>query len=133
MQDSVFTQIINGSIPCYKIYEDETVIAFLDINPMTPGHTLVVPKQQIDHLWDLDDKTYHHVMSVAMKVAKRLRKVLQPKRVGMALEGFAVPHAHVHLIPLEKGLEATTIDHANRENRSPDHDALAEMAKNLAF
>ena len=133
MEDSVFTKIIKGEIPCHKVYEDEKVIAFLDIDPMTPGHTLIVPKKQIDHLWDLDDETYQYTLKIAKLVANRQREILHPKRVGMALEGFAVPHAHIHVFPLEKGLEATTIDHANKQNREPDHNALAEMAKKLAF
>ncbi|HMS31201.1 MAG TPA: HIT domain-containing protein [Candidatus Saccharibacteria bacterium] len=133
MEDSIFTKIIKGEVPCHKVYEDEKVIAFLDIDPMTPGHTLIVPKKQIDNLWELDDETYQYTMQIAKKVACRLQEVLNPKRVGMALEGFAVPHAHIHVFPLEKGLADTTIEHVNKQNREPDHNALAEIAKQLAF
>lgn len=133
MEDSIFTKIIKGEIPSEKIYEDETVVAFLDINPFTPGHTLVVPKQQIDRLWDLDDELYAHLMAVVKKVAQRQQEVLHPKRVGLALMGFEVPHAHVHVIPLHKGFIKTTIDFSNRPHHEPDHTALAEIARKLAF
>jgi len=129
MQDSVFTKIIKGEIPCHKVYEDDQLLAFLDIAPMTAGHTLVVPKQQIDHLWDMDDDTYTHLLAVAKKIAQRQREVLQPKRVGMAVEGFAVPHVHVHVFPLDVPLE----DAIANKIPVPSSDELAAMAKMLAF
>lgn len=128
MQDSIFTRIIKGEIPCHKIYEDDAVIAFLDIHPVQPGHTLVVPKQQIDHLWDLSNADYQAVMAAARRVAQRLREVLQSKRVGVQVVGLDVPHAHVHLIPF------STIEefrHIPDMNADPDHIALAELAKRL--
>lgn len=131
MQDSVFTKIIKGEIPCHKVYEDELTFVFLDNNPLTPGHCLVVPKKQVDSLWELDDQLYQHVMEVVKKVAMRQQEVLNPKRVGMSLEGFAVPHAHVHVFPLNKGLESTTINHANKGPHEPDYLALEQMAKKL--
>jgi histidine triad (HIT) family protein len=129
MMDSIFTKIIKGEIPCHKVYEDDRVIAFLDIQPYTYGHTLVVPKEQIDHLWDLEDDLYQHVMSVVKQVANRQREVIKPKRIGMVLEGFAVPHAHVHVIPMNEGLEGT-IEH---EVAKPTNEQLADMAHKLAF
>ncbi len=129
MSDSIFTKIIKGDIPSHKIYEDDKTIAFLDIEPYTYGHTLVVPKEQVDHLWDINDELYQHLMTVAKKVANRQREVLKPKRVGIVLEGFAVPHAHVHVFPMSEGLEAT-IEHTVSK---PSDDQLAEMAKKLAF
>ena len=107
MSDSIFTKIINGEIPCHKIYEDDKVLAFLDISPYTYGHTLVIPKSQTDHLWDLNDELYLYVMKIAKKVAEQQREVLKPKRVGVVVEGFAVLHAHVHVFPMEGGLEYT--------------------------
>lgn len=101
MEDSIFTKIIKGEIPCHKVYEDDAVIAFLDVHPMTEGHTLVVPKQQVDHLWDLDDVTYQHLWSVAKRLGAHIKETLQPTRVGVVVEGFGVPHVHVHLIPIE--------------------------------
>ena len=133
MEDSIFTRIIKGEIPCNKIYEDDQVIAFLDIEPITPGHTLVVPKQQIDPLWALDDPLYQRVMEVARKVAKRQEEVLKPQRVGMTLMGFDVPHAHIHIFPLNKGFTETYMEYVEKRGAEPDSAALAAMAKKLAF
>jgi histidine triad (HIT) family protein len=129
MEESVFTKIIKGEIPCHKVYEDETVIAFLDIAPYTYGHTLVIPKEQTDHLWDVDDELYRNLMDVVKKIAVRQKEVINPPRVGFALEGFAVPHAHVHVFPLYKGLEETMNEIVDK----PSDEELAEMAKKLKF
>src|SRR5579863_2855836 len=107
MNDSIFSKIIRGEIPCHKIYEDNEVLAFLDIAPYTYGHTLVVPKMEVDSLWDLPDELYGYLMHVVRKVAQRQQKILKPKRVGIVVEGFAVPHAHVHVIPMEGSIEYT--------------------------
>jgi len=101
MQDSVFTKIIKGEIPSYKIYEDKDTFAFLTINPIHPGHVLVVPKQQVDMLWELPDELYLAVMDTSRKVSQRIQDVLQPGRVGMHVAGTEVPHAHVHLFPFQ--------------------------------
>jgi histidine triad (HIT) family protein len=101
MQDSVFTKIIKGEIPSYKIYEDKDTFAFLTINPIHPGHVLVVPKQQVDMLWELPDDLYLAVMDTSRKVSQRIQDVLQPGRVGMHVAGTEVPHAHVHLFPFQ--------------------------------
>lgn len=95
---SVFTKIINGEIPCYKIYEDETVFAFLDINPEAKGHTLVIPKIEVDKIYDLDDETYTHLWLVAKKIAKNMEEKLDT-RILFKVIGVDVPHAHIHLIP----------------------------------
>src|SRR5688572_8457171 len=97
-EDSIFTKIIRGDIPSYKVYENERTFAFLDIHPVQPGHVLVVPKNQIDLLWDLNPEDYQAVMATSQKVAVRLQEVLNPLRVGMQVIGIDVPHAHVHLI-----------------------------------
>ncbi len=135
MAESIFTKIIKGQIPAHKVYEDDRVIAFLDIDPLTPGHTLVVPKQQIDHLWDTDEELYHHLLSVAKRVALRQRQVLSPPRVGMAVEGFAVAHTHIHVFPLNQGFESTVTAHIKRteSGEKPSPDELAAMAQKLAF
>jgi histidine triad (HIT) family protein len=99
MQDSIFTKIIKGEIPAHKVYEDKQTLAFLTINPIHPGHTLVVPKEQVDKVWDLSDETYQAVMATCKKVANRIQEVLQPVRVGVHVAGSEVPHAHVHLFP----------------------------------
>lgn len=97
---SVFTKIIKGEIPCYKIAEDENFFAFLDINPNTKGHTLCVPKKEIDKLFDLDDDLYLGLMQFSKKIAVAIKKTVPCDRIGMTVIGLEVPHAHVHLIPL---------------------------------
>ena len=97
---SIFTRIINGEIPCYKIYEDENFFAFLDISPLQKGHALVVPKQEVDYIFDLDEKTYEAFFATAKKIAHAIEKSVPCKRIGIAVVGLEVPHAHIHLIPL---------------------------------
>lgn len=97
---SVFTRIVNGEIPCYKVAEDESFLAFLDISPLAKGHTLVIPKQEIDYLFDMDDKNLADMMLFAKKVAIAIKQSLPCKRVGVAVIGLEVPHAHIHLVPL---------------------------------
>ncbi|MDO4781724.1 MAG: HIT family protein [Capnocytophaga felis] len=104
---TIFTKIINGEIPCYKITEDDDFIAFLDINPNAKGHTLCVPKKGIDKIFDLDDDLYLKLMSFSKKVAKALEKTISCNRVGMAVVGLEVPHVHVHLIPINRMGEMT--------------------------
>ena len=98
---SIFTKIINGEIPCYKVAENEHCLAFLDIAPRTKGHTLVVPKKEVDQLFDLSDTDYNELMKFAKQVATAIKSVVPCKRVGVAVIGLEVPHAHIHLIPLE--------------------------------
>lgn len=130
MAGSIFTKIIRGEIPSHKVYEDELTFAFLDIHPKTLGHVLVVPKTEVDLLWDLSDEDYRAVMQTAKKVAKRIEKVLMPQRVGMMVEGVGVPHAHVHVFPFNTLEEFHRVPDPQAE---PDHEALAGMAKKLAF
>ena len=99
---SIFTKIINGEIPGYKITEDDHFIAFLDNNPNAKGHTLCVPKQEINKLFDMDEDHYLELMKFSRKVAKALEKTVACKRVGVAVVGLEVPHVHVHLIPLNE-------------------------------
>ena len=99
---TIFTRIINGEIPCYKVAEDERYFAFLDINPMTKGHTLVIPKCEEDYIFNLDDDTYAGLMLFAKKVAVAIGAAIPCKRVGVAVMGMEVPHTHVHLIPITK-------------------------------
>ncbi len=97
---SIFTKIINGEIPCYKVAEDDNFFAFLDINPNAKGHTLVVPKKEVNKIFDLDQETYSGLMEFSRKVAIALEKTVPCLRVGMSVIGLEVPHVHVHLIPL---------------------------------
>ncbi len=99
---SIFSKIIAGEIPSYKVAEDERFYAFLDINPVNWGHTLVVPKQETDYIFDIDDEQLGEMMVFAKKVASAIKKACPCRKVGMAVLGLEVPHAHIHLIPLEK-------------------------------
>jgi len=103
---SIFTKIIRGKIPSYKVAEDENNYAFLDINPLAKGHTLVVPKKEIDYIFDLDKDSYNKLFEFSKKVSSAIEKVISCKRLGVVVYGLDVPHAHVHLIPLQgKGNE----------------------------
>jgi histidine triad (HIT) family protein len=99
---SIFTKIVNGEIPCYKIAEDENFLAFLDVNPNAKGHTLCIPKQEINKIFDIEDELYLGLMKFSKTIAIALEKTVPCKRIGMAVIGLEVPHAHVHLIPLNE-------------------------------
>lgn len=130
MEDSIFTKIIRGEIPSHKIYEDEHVYAFLDIRPIAPGHTLVVPKRQVEFVWDLDDDTYQHLQRAVKKIALHLREVLQVPYVGEQIIGVDVPHAHIHLIPFTQPSE---YHYQPDPSAEPDHQQLARVAEKAAF
>jgi len=99
---SIFTKIVNGEIPSYKIAEDENYLAFLDVNPNAKGHTLCIPKEEINKIFDMEEEQYLGLMKFSRKVAKALEKSVECKRVGVAVVGLEVPHVHVHLIPLQE-------------------------------
>jgi len=121
---SIFTKIVAGEIPCYRITEDENYLAFLDVNPNAKGHTLCIPKQEINKLFHLDDQRYLGLMAFAKKVAVALEKTVPCKRIGMAAIGLEVPHAHVHLIPLN---EMDEIRFQNKVSLTPEEfTALAQ-------
>jgi histidine triad (HIT) family protein len=130
-EPSLFTKIINGEIPCHKVYEDDKTFVFLDIHPIQPGHVLVVPKTQVDFVWDLNYEDYQALMSTVQKLGRKLRAAFPDKqRVGVMIEGLDVTdHAHVKVFPFDRG-EYRTIPDMSAE---PDHAALAEIAKKLAF
>ncbi|HMQ06137.1 MAG TPA: HIT family protein [Saprospiraceae bacterium] len=98
---SLFTRIVQGEIPCYKVAETESCLAFLDINPLKKGHTLCIPKVEVDYIFDLDPDQYTDLMLFTKRVAKAIDQVITSERVGVAIIGFEVPHAHVHLVPLD--------------------------------
>lgn len=104
---TIFTKIINGEIPCYKVAEDERFLAFLDINPNAKGHTLCIPKTEVNKILDLDEETYVALMKFSRKVGIALEKTIDCKRIGMTVIGLEVPHVHVHLIPLNEMKDAT--------------------------
>jgi len=97
---TIFSKIVKGEIPSYKIYEDDRYYAFLDINPLAKGHTLVIPKLEVDYIFDLDDDLIGDMLTVSKKIALAIDKTMDCKRVGMAVLGLEVPHAHIHLIPI---------------------------------
>ena len=127
---SIFTKIINGEIPGYKITENEHFIAFLDVNPNAKGHTLCVPKKEIDKIFDIEDELYLGLMAFSKKVAIALEKTVPCKRVGMAVIGLEVPHAHVHLIPLNEMNEMRFQDKVKLEKEQFESLASA-IAANL--
>lgn len=128
MPDSIFTKIVHGEIPCHPVYEDELTMAFLDINPVSIGHTLVITKQQIDHLDDCSETLYAAVFATVHKISARLRETLQPLRIALVVHGFDVPHAHVHVVPLYTGKELKL---AQRGEPNPDHKALAKLSEKV--
>ena len=130
-EPSIFTKIINGDIPCHKIYEDATTLAFLDIMPATPGHVLVIPKRQVEFAWDLTDEEYLALAMTAKKVALRLREVLNPAYVGELIVGTDVPHAHIHVVPFSEPRQLKDALGADRPKQSDDK--LNEMATRLRF
>ncbi|MBL7560525.1 HIT family protein [Olleya sp. YSTF-M6] len=107
---SIFTKIVNGEIPCYKVAETEDFLAFLDVNPNAEGHTLCIPKKEVDKLFDLDEATYIGLMQFSREVAIALEKTVPCKRVGVSVIGLEVPHVHVHLIPLNTMEDARFIN-----------------------
>lgn len=129
-QDTIFTKIIKGEIPSHKVYEDDKTLAFLDIHPVQPGHTLVIPKAQVEFVWDLEDESYLTLMKAVKKVALRIREVSNKPYVAERIIGIDVPHAHVQLYPFSNAAEFYARADMSAE---PDHEALAEMAKKLAF
>ncbi len=98
---SIFTRIIRGEIPCHKVAEDERYLAFLDIAPLRAGHTLVIPKQEVDYLFDMDDEQLAGMLPFAKKVARKIQAVVPCTRIGITVIGLEVPHAHIHLIPID--------------------------------
>ena len=122
---TIFTKIINGEIPSYKVAEDDEHYAFLDINPIAEGHTLVVPKQETDYFFDLSDSDIHKAMSFAKKVSAAIDEALSPLRTGIIVQGLEVPHAHIHLVPLYTKTQPMALGH----NVSVSEDRMKEIAE----
>jgi len=123
---SIFTKIVNGEIPCHKIWEDDRYFAFLDITPIQPGMTLVVPKQEIDNAFDLDDETYAGLMLAAKKLVPAIKQAAGSAHVAMVIEGLEVPHAHIKLIPI-----SNPHDLAAENAKKATDEELKEMAKKI--
>lgn len=125
---SIFTKIVNGEIPAYKVAEDENYFAFLDIFPVAKGHTLVIPKKEVDYLFDLDDETYSGLQLFAKKVATGLKKAIPCEKVGVLVLGLEVAHAHIHLIPMQN--ESDVLNFSNKKKFSPEE--FEEIRKRIA-
>lgn len=129
-EESIFTKIIKGEVPSYRIYEDELTIAFLPLHPLALGHVLVVPKTQIEYFYNLSPTDYQALMLSVQKVAKRMKEVIGSKKIGIKIEGLDVPHVHVHVLAFDNSEQFNEVEDLN----SPvDHKILEEMAKKLAF
>lgn len=124
---TLFTKIINGDVPCYKIAETDDYFAFLDINPNAKGHTLCIPKQEVNKLFDLDEVAYHGLLEFSRQIAIAIEKAVPCKRVGMTVIGLEVPHAHVHLIPLNTMEDARFI--SKEKLTDQDFEAVAEAIR----
>lgn len=120
---SLFTRIVEGEIPSHKLAEDERYLAFLDVRPIRPGHALVIPKREVDYLFDLDDETLGGILCFARPVAKAIEQIVPCKRIGVTVVGLEVPHAHVHLVPIDR---VSDIDFSNA--RPAADNELAELA-----
>jgi len=128
---TIFSKIIAGEIPCYKIAEDDRYFAFLDINPMTKGHTLVIPKLEVDYVFDLDDTTLADMMLFAKRVAAAIEKSVSCVRIGVAVIGLEVPHAHIHLIPITKESDMNFRNPKLKLSTDKMNEIAAEIRKNM--
>jgi histidine triad (HIT) family protein len=134
MQETIFTKIINGDIPSHKVYEDDATYAFLDIHPAAEGHTLVIPKRQVEFVWDLDDVEYQALMASVKKIATRLKDVTGKRYVGTMVVGTDVPHAHVHVVAFDTTQDIKAIVASDqRDATEPDYEALALLAEKIRF
>ncbi|MEY4384651.1 MAG: hypothetical protein RI995_2193 [Bacteroidota bacterium] len=124
---SIFTKIVNGEIPCHKIAEDDRFLAFLDVMPLVEGHTLVIPKQEVDYIFDLDPELLGDLMKFAQKIAPAIKKAIPCKRLGVTVIGLEVPHAHVHLVPMNRMADMNF----SNEKMKPSQAELAKTAEKI--
>ena len=125
---SIFTRIIDGEIPCYKIAEDDHYFAFLDINPLNEGHTLVIPKKEVDYIYDLEDHELSGLFLFSKKIAKALKSTIECERIGIAVLGLEVPHAHIHLCPIS-GIHDLDFSNARKQFSKAEFEAIADKIK----
>ena len=129
MQDSIFTKIIKGELPCHKVYEDAKTFVFMSIHPIQPGQVVVVPKKQVDYVWNLDDEDYQALMATGKKVARKIKEAFPGKsHVALQIEGLELAHAHLKIFPFSTHEE---FNHMPDTALEPDHTALAQIAAKL--
>jgi histidine triad (HIT) family protein len=128
---SLFSKIVKGQIPCYKVAETNDFLAFLDINPNAKGHTLCIPKKEVDELFELENKTYNDLMKFSREVAIALKKTIPCKRIGMSVIGLEVPHVHVHLIPINSMEDMQFIKKLDKQTPSEFRDVAEAISKSL--
>ncbi len=128
---SIFTRIVKGEIPCYKIAEDDNFFAFLDINPLKKGHTLVIPKEEVDYIFDLEKDTLANMMRFSQKIALAIEKVVPCNRIGVVVLGLEVPHAHIHLIPIDSEADVRFSNPRVRLTEDEFKDIAARISKEI--
>jgi len=126
---SIFSKIVKGELPAYKVAEDERFLAFLDISPLTKGHVLIIPKKEIDYIFDLDSKTFSTLWCFAQLVAKAMEKVIACERIGIAVIGLEVPHAHIHLVPLTKGVSNINFEKPKLKFTQQEFEEIAQKIR----
>jgi len=126
---SIFSKIVKGEVSAYKIAEDERFLAFLDISPLTKGHVLIIPKKEIDYIFDLDSKTFLTLWCFAQLVAKAMEKVITCERIGIAVIGLEVPHAHIHLVPLTKGISNINFENPRLKFTQQEFEEIAQKIR----
>ncbi len=129
MEDTIFTRIIKGEMPSHKVYEDERSMAIMDIHPTQPGQVVVFSKAQVDHFMDLDPEDYHALMAAVKKVSIKMHELFPDARIGVQIEGFDVPHAHVKIFPIHSPADF----HAQADENGPDQTTLTQMAEKLSI
>ena len=126
---SIFSKIVKGELPAYKVAEDERFLAFLDISPLTKGHALIIPKKEIDYIFDLDSKTFSALWCFTQLVAKAMEKVITCERIGIAVIGLEVPHAHIHLVPLTKGINNINFENPRLKFTQQEFEEIAQKIR----
>ena len=129
--DCIFCKIVKGKIPCNKIYEDKDTLAFLDIHPINPGHTIVIPKKHVKDFYNLDDKTYLNVMKTVKKLSKTIETKIKPKKVGLIVAGWDVPHAHIHIVPMHDYHDITSKSLIEGKKSNPSIEELNKIAHKI--
>lgn len=128
---TIFSRIVAGEIPCYKVAEDEKNFAFLDINPVAPGHVLVIPKQEVDYIFDLNDQDYADLQIFAKRVAEAIKQALPCRRVGVAVMGMEVPHTHIHLIPINEEADMNFFKEKSALSAEEMADIASKISQNI--